>query len=331
MSPDLATALRIETPQAPDQLRERVALIAAQPPARSSRPTFPLRRLALFGAPALAAASLFAAVAVGIKTAAVSESQPEARSPAPTAPGAQPFAERRALDAARPAPLAPDANSATAPGPSRTRAQDVQASLTVLVTGTDDLSATTQRALRTTRRLGGYVVSVQYGTPEPSEGTSELRVRVPLSRVQAAIVQFSDLGRILAQQVQISDLQQPLDELTRRIRRLERRAADARGDELARIQREIAVLRRQRVEINRRAAFATVQVGLTTHEPQQKVAPPGRLKRAIDDATGVLAAELAIGAYALIVAAPILLLLAAAFALTRGYRRFADQRLLERA
>jgi Domain of unknown function (DUF4349) len=330
LSPDLATALRIETPEAPDGLRERVAQIAAQPPGRSSRPTFSLRKLALFGAPALAAASLIAALAVGIKTATVSEPRPEARSPVQTARGA-PYAERRSLPAARAALVAPDVNRATAPGPSRTRAQDVQASLTVLVDGTDDLSATTQRALRTTRRLGGYVVSVQYGTPEPTEGTAELRVRIPVSRVQAAVVQFSDLGRILAQQVQISDLQQPLDELTRRIRRLERRAADARGDELARVQREIAGLRRQRVEINRRAAFATVQVGLTTHEPQTKVAPPGRLERAIDDATGVFAAELAIGAYALIVAAPILLLLAAAFVVTRGYRRFADQRLLERA
>jgi hypothetical protein len=342
LSPDLATALRTETPAAPDRLRERVALIAAVPPP-AARPRISLRRIVLVGAPAIGVASLVAAVAVGIRTAAVSEPQPEARSLVPTAP------EARALVPI--APAAPDVESgsgapssaparlrapsrrreAVPPGPNGDRAQDVNASLTVLVDGTEDLSATTQRALRVTRRLGGYVVTVQYGTPEPTEGTAALRVRIPVSRVQAAVVQFSDLGRILAQQVQISDLQQPLDELTRRIRRLERLAADARGAELARIKSEIAALRRQRAEVNRRAAFATVSLDLTTHEPEKQEAAPGRLERAIDDATGVLAAELAIGAYALIVAAPILLLFAAAFAASRAYRRFADQRLLERA
>ena len=165
----------------------------------------------------------------------------------------------------------------TPPGPSGARAQDVAATLTVLVDGTDDLSATTQRALRATRRLGGYVVNVQYGTPEPTEGTATLRVRIPVSRVQTAIVQFSDLGRILAQQVQISDLQQPLDDLTRQIRRLERLAVNAQGADLARIKQQIAALRRQRTEINRRAAFATVGLGLTTHEPEKAALPPGRL------------------------------------------------------
>ena len=333
MSPDLATALRTETPGAPDRLRERVAQIAAVPPP-SPRRTISLRRIVLVGGSAVAAASVVAALAVGIKTAAVSEPQSAARSSVPTALPV-PKVEYGPAHAVPPLPVPRRALRApladTPPGPSGARAQDVAATLTVLVDGTDDLSATTQRALRATRRLGGYVVNVQYGTPEPTEGTATLRVRIPVSRVQTAIVQFSDLGRILAQQVQISDLQQPLDDLTRQIRRLERLAVNAQGAELARIKQQIAALRRQRTEINRRAAFATVGLGLTTHEPEKAAVPPGRLERAIDDATGVLAAELAVGAYALIVAAPLLLLLAAAFAASRAYRRFADQRLLERA
>jgi hypothetical protein len=331
LSPDLATALRTETPGAPDALRERIALVAATPP--SGRRPFPVRRFLAFGVPAALAASAVGAAVIGLASSS---------SPAPKS-AAQGESVLDSLDRAPPelrAPLrsvAPSSAPARAKSPSpavvpgTTRAQDVQAYLTVLVEGTDDLSATTQRALRATRRLGGYVVNVQYGTPEPSEGTAELRVRIPVSRVQAAVVQFSDLGRILAQQVQISDLQQPLDDLTRRINRLERRAQNAQGAELARIKREIAALRRERVEINRKAAFATIGLDLTTHEPEKKVVPPGRLERAIDDATGVLTAELAIGAYALIVAAPILLLLGAAYAAARAYRRFADQRLLERA
>jgi Domain of unknown function (DUF4349) len=333
LSPDLATALRNETPVAPDALRERIALVAAAPP--SGRRPFPVRRLLALGIPAALAASAVGAAVIGLassnkpapESAANAELSVESRD---QARGRLRAPLRRSL-APIPAPAGAADSQGRAVIPGTNRAQDVQAYLTVLVDGTEDLSATTQRALRTTRRLGGYVVNVQYGTPEPTEGTAELRVRVPVSRVQAAVVQFSELGRILAQQVQISDLQQPLDELTRRIRRLERRAQNAKGAELARIKREIAALRRERVEVNRRAAFATVGLDLTTHEPEKKVVVPGRLERAIDDATGVLTAELAIGAYALIVAAPILLLLAGGYAAARAYRRFADQRLLERA
>lgn len=205
------------------------------------------------------------------------------------------------------------------PPPSKRRAQQVQADLRVLVDDPDELSAATQRALRTTRRLGGYLVTVDYGTPEATEGSATIRVRVPVSRVQAAVVSFSNLGRILAQQTQITDLQQRLDELTRQIRR-------ARGDKA-----RIGALRRERTQINRRAAYATVDLTLTTHEPKKSVAPPSRLDRALDDATGVLTAELAIGAYLLIVASPFLVLLAAAYAGSRAYRRYVDQRLLERA
>jgi hypothetical protein len=162
-------------------------------------------------------------------------------------------------------------------------------------------------------------VTVQYGTPEPTEGTATLRVRIPVSRVQSAIVQFSELGRILAQQTVITDLQQRLDDITRQIRR-------ADGDKA-----RIASLRRERTELNRRAAYATVDLGLTTHEPKRQAASPTRFDRAVDDATRVLTAELAIAAYFLIVASPFLVLLAAGFVGSRAYRRHADQRLLERA
>lgn len=364
MSLDLATALRAETPTAPDRLRERVThMAAAAPPARRA---LPVGRVLAYGALALTAASCATALVVGIRTAVVYDSTPQASSDRPDGQAVQaskararqlraaleaqrslapssipPVALRSqmrakaALASPRPAPPADaqarGAGTAPLPAPSHRRAQDVTADLRLLVDDTDDLSGTTQQALRITRRLGGYVLAVQYGTSEPREGTATLRLRIPVSRVQAAVVRFSDLGRILAQQTRIADLQQPLDELTRRIRSLERRAARARGKERERILAEIAYLRGERAEINRRAAFATVALDLTTHEPEKKAAPPGRLDRAVDDASGVLAAELAIGAYALIVASPFLVLLAAAYAASRAYRRHADQRLLERA
>jgi hypothetical protein len=321
LSPELTAALREQTPAAPGDLRERVTLIAAmQPPPRR---TISLRRTLLVGAPAAAFASLVVAVVVGTITSATPSPRPSAARPTTVAPptllapgvAPSPQGERvQTLDEG----FAPS-RAAAIPGPTRGRAQNVQNNLRVLVDDPDELSTATQRALRTTRRLGGYVVMVSYGTPEPTEGTASLRLRVPVSRVQAAIVSFSDLGRILAQQTQITDLQQRLDELTRQLRR-------AKGDKA-----KIRALRRERIAINRRAAYATVDLGLTTHEPEAKATPPGRLDRTVDDATGVLTAELAVGAYALIVASPFLLLLAAAVAGSRAYRRYADQRLLERA
>jgi hypothetical protein len=317
LSPELTAALRAETPAAPSALRERVALIAATPP--PPRRTFTLRRALLWGAPTAAVGSLAVAIVVGAFTSTTSPPPPTA---APSSPNLErKYATPQTGELDRRARIQAPATElrAAVPAPSSGRAQDVQADMRILVDNPNDLSGATQRALRTTRRLGGYVVTVNYGTPEPTEGTATLRVRIPVSRVQSAIVQFSGLGRILAQQTQITDLQQQLDELTRQIRQ-------AKGNKA-----RIAALRRERVQLNRRAAYATVDLSLTTHEPEKKAVAPGRFDRAIDDAAGVLTAELAIGAYVLIVASPFLLLLGAAFAGSRAYRRYADQRLLERA
>ena len=332
MSPDLATALRAETPSAPADLRARVAAITATaPPPRR----FTLRRLLPVVVPAVAGLSLAVALVVGLNT-AIKPPAGEEESTRSAAREVSPPAQSES--AKRPMPFgsagADDAGGqqrAAAPTPSADRAQDYRATLTLLVDNTSDLSTTTQRALRTARRLGGYVVSVDYETPEPSDGIANVRLKIPVSRVQAAIVQFSGLGRILAQNTQIADLQQGLDELTRQIRALEKQAAGLRGAERQRVLDQIAALRNQRAQTRRQAAFATVDLSLTTHEPRQVAPPTGRLDRALSDAVGILVAELVIVAYALIVASPLLILLAAAFFGSRAYRRHADQRLLERA
>lgn len=331
MSPDLVTALRAETPAAPHRLHERVAAVTATPP--PSR-RFTTRRILSFAVPVAAGLSLAAALAVGLNTAIEPSRSGDETAEAFKAAPSQTVTESPAGETADRAQALPGErmeNRLTAPGPAQRRAQDYRASLTLLVDGTDELSATTQRALRTARRLGGYVVSVNYSTPEPGDGTAAVRLRIPVSRVQAAIVELSAMGRILAQDTQVSDLQQGLDELTRLIRDLERRAARATGSERAQLLAQIATLRKQRVQINRQAAYATVNLDLTTHEPKASAVTPGRLDRALDDAVGILLVELAIAAYALIVASPFILLGLAAFFGNRAYRRRADQRLLERA
>ena len=327
MSPDLVTALRAETPAAPHRLRERVAAVTATtPPSRR----FTTRRILSFAVPVAAGLSLAAALAVGLNT-AIEPNRSGVADEAFRAAPAQDVTTSPAGETADRAKVLPERSPLTAPVPAQRRAQDYRATLTLLVDGTDELSATTQRALRTTRRLGGYVLSVNYSTPEPGDGTAAVRLRIPVSRVQAAIVELSAMGRILAQDTQVSDLQQGLDELTRRIRDLERRAARAQGVERAQLLAQIEALRNQRVQINRQAAYATVNLDLTTHEPKAPAVTPGRIDRALDDAVGILLAELAIAAYALIVASPFILLGLAAFFGNRAYRRHADQRLLERA
>jgi Domain of unknown function (DUF4349) len=346
MSPDLVHALRAETPAAPRHLRERIAAVTdTSPPQRR----FTSRRILSLAVPVAAGLSLAVALAVGLNTAISPSTSGEsaesfgARPPAgdttnlaPVGEAAPPPALERAPvreAAPRPAlkPALPAPSRAASPGPTAGRAQDYRATLTLLVDGTDELSTTTQKALRTARRLGGYVVSVNYSTPQPGEGTAAVRLKIPVSRVQAAIVEFSGMGRILSQDTQITDLQQGLDELTRRIRDLERRAAQASGAQRTRLLAQIEALRNQRVQINRQAAYATVNLDLTTHEPKAPSAAPGRLDRALDDAVGILLAELVVAAYALIVASPFIVLGLAAFFGNRAYRRHADQRLLERA
>ncbi|HEV2903065.1 MAG TPA: DUF4349 domain-containing protein [Gaiellaceae bacterium] len=325
MSPDLVHALRAETPAAPRDLRERVAAVTAvAPPERR----FTTRRILSFAVPVTAGLSLAVALAVGLNTAIEPSRSGDAAEALKVAPGQElsPVPLGEAADQARTRRAQPQL---AAPSPATGRAQDYRATLTLLVDGTDELSTTTQQALRTARRLGGYVVSVNYSTPEPGEGTAAVRLRIPVSRVQAAIVQFSGMGRILAQDTQISDLQQGLNEITRRIRDLERRAAKAQGAERAQLEAQIAALRNQRVQINRQAAYATVNLDLTTHEPKTPAVAPGRLDRALDDAVGILLAELVIAAYALIVASPFIALGLLAFFGNRAYRRHADQRLLE--
>jgi hypothetical protein len=199
------------------------------------------------------------------------------------------------------------------------RAQDFRATLRVPVADPSDLSTATQKALRTTRWLGGYVVTVQYGTPAPSEGTANLRVRTPVSRVQAAIVQFNNLGQILEQQTQVTDFQQRLDELTRKIRR-------AKGNK-ARIAAPPPRAHRAQPPCRFRDTRRRPHDPRTGEEGSVP-RPAGASRRRRDRPPHCRAST---RAYALIVARPFLLLLAAAFAGNRVYRRHADQRLLERA
>ena len=165
--------------------------------------------------------------------------------------------------------------------------------------------------------------------------------------MQEALVAFSELGAILSQNVSIRDLQGQIDRYTRDIRRLRDRVAALRASllnpdlttaersrieaELARARSRVAALEQGRRVLSRQGRFAKISLALTTQRAAAKEESPGRIERAVDDAGSVLAKEVALGLYALIVASPFLLLIALAILGARAGRRRADQRLLERA
>ena len=308
--------LRDTAPRAPESLRHRVGALPAAPPRRSFR----LR-------PALAAA-IAIAVAVGLGAAIIggvtgSSEQQRAERLSPRAefkvPGAltptgrdQGGQELRSL----------------APGlTSKMRLQQQHVSMRLRV---DDLSRATQRAVRQTRNLGGYVAAANYSTGETT-GDSRLDLRVPAQNVQKAIASFTELGTILAQRISVADLQAGLDRLEARIAAKQKLLETLTGEELLKEQRALRRLERGRVALVREGTYAKVSLQLTTAKPAAKQQEPGRFDRFWGDAGDILGKEAIAVLYALVIVGPFAILTALALIAERARRRRADHRLLEEA
>ena len=349
--------LQASRPAPPEALRGRIDALAATESSRRLTlfERLSLRRALLVLAPAVVVVSLGAAAVQGIVSATSKDDErlsaiEELQSTPAVSNDALRAATRR-LEEGAPLAQRGEAFDASRAGPplatSQGRTQDYHADLRVRVDDLSDLSDRTQDALRLTRRYGGYVVSTNYRNPREGEGDATLELRVPVGRVQEALVAFSELGAIVSQNVSIRDLQAQIDRWTRDIRRLRDRMAALRaslldpnltGAERARIETQlaqaragVASLEQQRRVLQRQGRFAKISLALTTQQAAAKNESPGRIERALDDAGSLLAKEVAFGLYALIVASPFLLLLALAIVGARVGRRRADQRLLERA
>ena len=358
-SVDLTNELRLAKPRAPEQLRERV-LALSERPVREPRfsfslpPRYTVRRVALVAVPAVVALGVGSAVIHGVANSgsggqgAIGEL---GRQPARTVPthlsgaGRNPsywdvHSAEKTTDHL--APIVPNASTLS---PARTRLQHYQAAMIVRIDGLDELSPSTQKAMRIARSLGGYVVSAKFNAAK--QGTSALVFKIPIDRVQQAIAKFSALGTIAAQNIQIADLQAQFNRLVKQIGAL--RVAIARVDDQlastslsnedrvkleqrrARLAARLEALRTSKARTAHTASLATVSLGLTTREAAAVVKPEhrGPLGRALHDAGHILAKEAAWALYALIVLAPIALIALAAFLLIRGARRLSDRRLLE--
>jgi hypothetical protein len=347
---ELVAQLRAARPEPSTLLRERVRAIADQPqpaPARRFRLALPSLRPAL----AVAGAVAVAAVAVGIAVQLDGGTTPDREAAAPAEAREEAGRARGdagADDAATQPFSAQGRASEAAPPPSGTRLQDYRAELRVHVGSVDELSRKTAQAMRTARSLGGYVVTARYDAPPGEDGDSVLVFRIPVTRVQEAIVRLTALGGLLSQRIELEDLQAPLErqtdaiaDLRTRVRSLERSLRNPRlgEEERARLQLELMQTRqqladrlRQRAETLERGRLALVSLTLTTRDAAEALpAPPGETEQRLRDAVAALGEMVTWLLYAAIVASPFVLLAAVGVALERRRRRRADERLLERA
>jgi hypothetical protein len=333
---EIVDQLRATRPRASDALRLQVLTLASTTPVAT--PSFldrlRGRRLALL-LPATAGLAVAAAVAIG-----VTRPEPAVRD------AASPTTERSGAESRSALTAPPAADTATAqkaaPGPVTGRAQRYVANLTLAVEDTDALSEATQRALTIARDLGGFVASVQYATG--ADGAASVTLRVPSARAGDAVTRLSALGTIIAQNVQIQDLQESLDVLDRELERLRARIAAltvqlerATGaaerarllEQRAQAQAQLRELRASRAATAAEARNATIQLELRTDEGGVTPGPGGsRLDRALDRALDVLAWEAVVVLAIAVAVAPLVLVGAAVWATRRARRRRDDDRLL---
>jgi hypothetical protein len=229
------------------------------------------------------------------------------------------------------------------------RPVDYDASLRVRVRDADALSDRTADAMRIARSLGGYVDSVEQSTTKGRPGQADLVLRVPVARVERALIRLSALGTVVEQHLSIVDLQQTLDRQRRRISNLRVEiarlqealrdpslAADVRLRLQLRLEearRNLARLTGQNKATRREAALSQISLTLTTQRAAGAVTKDhqGRLERAARDAASFLAAAGAVLLFLLIVVSPLLVLAAVWVYGQRAYRRREERRLLAAA
>jgi Domain of unknown function (DUF4349) len=315
---ELSADLRALPTAAPERLRERVRALG-EPAPRRTLPRVPW----VVVAPACVAAVAAAAVVHGVASSGTS----------PTRQTLTYAADARGVAGS---PLVP---------PDPNRHQDYEASMTLRVKDLDTLTAQTNEAMQIVRSDGGYVASVQQSTHAGEPGEADLMLRVPVGRVEEAMVRLSELGTVLARQVSVVDLEQTLRQQRARILRLKLFIARATeqlngslpADVRLRLQLQLQQARAELVAATRangatlnEAALSHVALTLTTQQPAAPVqkSGTGRFGRAAREAGSFLAGAGAVILFLLIVLTPLILLVVLAALGIRAYRRREERRLL---
>lgn len=322
---DLVAELQAVRLTAPDEVRERVRLIAA-----AAEPTPPrrfVRRRSLLLVVPLAAALAGAVVLTrpashpGKRALEVQPSTVYQTATTPTA---------RAGVATGAIPKAP----ALAPAPSPTRVQRYGATIGLRVDSPGAVSTAVKQALRITSALGGHPASV-HASAAGKTGAADLVLRIPRRNVQEAVTRLSQLGTITSEQVDIQDLQAGLDATDRQIARLQRELAvlraqpqsTARDRAIAALTAQVQRLQRGEAATIRTAQLATVRLHVATPPPPA----PARHGHGPLHGIGVAAYWAGIGAvYAVAFGLPLLVLCGLAYLLVRALRRRRVDALLSR-
>ncbi len=233
-----------------------------------------------------------------------------------------------------------------APLPPRARATDLRLWMEVRVPDADELSEAAGEAMSITRELGGWIAASDIDT-EGNEGRAELALRVPVGRVEDAVVRLGDLGTVTGERVATVDLQTGIDRRVDRIEQLERaiRLLELRlesgtltPDEELRVRLRIerhqnAIEDLQRANLADRREAATSELALVLHTreaPAKEDEDESGAAGAAGEALDFLAAAGTIALFLVIVLSPVVLLLVLLWLAFRARSRRVEARLLDR-
>jgi uncharacterized coiled-coil protein SlyX len=338
---ELVRELRALPTAAPPELRERVRALGEPEPRRA----FPRRRVLLVLAPVCAVALVGAAAIHGILSSSPKRQETFAAARTPTTQSATHGEANRKAPGRAVFSTTLGRARADVPAPNPGRYQDYEAYLQLRVKDVDALGEETAAAMRLTQQFGGYVASVDQSTSSGSPGEADLVLRVPVARVQEALIRLSALGTVLEQHVSIRDLNRVVAAQRQRILQLrvqiarisaalqQSLPADVRlrlQFQLDEAKRSLARAQGANASTLREAAMSRISLSLTTQRAVGIVTKHhrGRIGRAVHGALGFLAGAGAVALVAGIVLSPVLLLAVLSLWLVRAYRRREEQRLL---
>jgi hypothetical protein len=356
----LVRELRSDAGPAPSALRERVRTLAAEPPRRREPAWRPRAALAV-ALVLVAVAAVGAGLALRGGTAGGDDAAGDAPAaleptagaetvPTAVAPQADASEEDGRYSAAghggAASPLSGDEAVADRSSLAPTgRARDVDLRLELRLPGADELSDAAGEAMAVVRELGGWVAGSELET-DGNEGEAELALRVPVGRLEDAVVRLSGLGTVTAQRVETVDLQAGIDARGRRleqheraIRVLELRLESGTLDPAAELRARLELERRRaavedllRANARDRRDAATSELTLRLHTREAPVATPKEegVGAAVARALDILGAAAAIGLAVLIVGAPLVLAALLLWLALRARSRRVEARLLER-
>jgi hypothetical protein len=343
---ELVQQLRALRTAAPEHVRERVRSLGepVQSPTLWDRVrTASWRRTMLVLAPTCALALVSAAVIHGVLNSGADEQAVVA-----------PATREHPLEEAKPGASGERLKDQTLvlpsgalPAPNPTRYQDYEASMTVRVQDLDALSDRANEAMQIARSYGGYVVSLEQSTTTGRPGQADIVLRVPVARVEDALMRLADLGTVVERHLSIRDLERVVQQQRTRIvqlkvfiaRAVERLKGSLPADVRLRLQLQLEEARRELSRVTkanqgtlREAALSRVSLTLTTQKAVGAAKDGmGRIERAARSAASFLAAAGAVALFLLIVLSPLIVLGVASLWGARAYRRREERRLLARA